>query len=105
MIVSNLFLRDLKHLYPHIWQQVLDFQLYSVSVLRAYYIEGIKRGIFIDINPNIMVLSDQLFFQALSEPHFLISNGLTIQAAFQAYFEMRMFGFVKRKKDIAVAIP
>ena len=98
-LVSNLFLRDLKYLYPNIWQQVLDFQLYSIGVLKAYYAEGIRRGIFIDINPNIMVLSDQLFFQALSEPNFLISNDLTIQAAFQAYFKMRMFGFVKIKEN------
>ncbi|MGB1204156.1 MAG: TetR/AcrR family transcriptional regulator [Chitinophagales bacterium] len=95
-LVSNLFLRDVKHLYPDIWEQLLAFQLYSIDVLRDYYIEGIKQGIFNDINPTIMVLSDQLFFQALSEPNFLISNGLTIQAAFQAYFEMRMYGFVKR---------
>ena len=98
-LVSNLFLKDLKHLYPHIWQQVLDFQLYAIEVLRNYYINGIEKGFFIDINPSIMILSDQLFFQALSEPNFLISNGLTIQAAFQAYFKMRMFGFVKRTKN------
>lgn len=94
--VSNVFLSDLKEIYPDLWNHINSFKLLALSELRAFYINGIADGTFEDINPDLMVLSDELFFDALTNPEYLTSKGLNLQAAFDSYFKMRFNGILKR---------
>ena len=93
--ISNLFLSDLKHLYPEIWKRVSAFIEYAISIIIDYYKEGINLNIFDNINPSLMAMSDRYFFASLSDPDFLISNNLSITEAFNQYFRMKFFGIVK----------
>ncbi len=95
--INNVFLSDLKEIYPDLWQLINSFKLMALSELRTFYISGIQNGAFEDINPDLMVLSDELFFDALTNPEYLTSKGLNLQAAFESYFRMRFYGILKQR--------
>jgi len=94
--VSNMFLQDLKELYPDLWELINTFKFFALGCLRNFYQRGIEDGTFEDINPDLMVLSDELFFDALTNPSYLTAKGLNLQAAFDSYFKMRFYGILKR---------
>lgn len=94
--VSNLFLSDLKEIYPDLWQLINGFKQMALSILKSFYRDGISDGTFEDINPELMVLSDELFFDALTNPEYLASKELNLQAAFESYFKMRFYGILKQ---------
>lgn len=94
--VSNLFLQDLKEMYPDLWELINSFKMFALGALRSFYERGIADGTFEDINPDLMVLSDELFFDALTNPSYLTSRGLNLQAAFDSYFRMRFYGILKQ---------
>jgi hypothetical protein len=93
--ISTEFLLDLKNLYPQIWKRVEFFREYAATMLKAFYSKGIEGGVFNDIDPAILVLNDKMFFDAISDPEFLIQNGLSLQKAFRDYFTLRTQGLFK----------
>lgn len=92
--ISNLFLNDLKSLYPNLWIMVERFKDFATGVLEWYYIEGKKLGILNDLNTNILILSDQIFFDALSELKILEENNLTMETAIKDYFKLKVMGMI-----------
>ncbi len=93
--ITNLFLADLKTFFPHLWQLIDAFKDYCMNELKAYYNEGIRKGYFNKINPEIMVLTDQFFLDKLTDPDFLVTHKLSIQQAFDEYFRMKFYGIMK----------
>lgn len=91
------YLNDLNKHFPKLWKKIIDFQEHSLVVLSNYYAIGIKKGIFNEIHPSILALSDQLFFNAILNPKFLKSNSLTLKKAFEEYFKMKCFGMIKKE--------
>ncbi len=94
--ISNLFLADLQDDYPLLWKQVQQFIEYVTQVLTDFYNDGKKAGIFIDIHTSILVISDRMFFNAISDVEFLKKNNITLRTAFDEYFRMKSFGFIKQ---------
>ena len=94
--ISNVFLSDLKELYPDLWNHINSFKLLALNELKTFYINGMQDGIFAELNPDLMVLSDELFFDALTNPEYLTSKGLNLQAAFESYFRMRFYGILRQ---------
>ena len=93
--ISNLFLSDMQTHFPVQWELVRNFRDYAASVLVRYYEEGKEIGVLSDFSTNILVLSDRLFFDALTEPKVLEANNLTIQEAFNEYFKLKSFGMLR----------
>ncbi len=93
--ITNLFLADLKTFFPHLWQLIDAFKDYCMNSLKAYYNEGIRNGYFNNINPEIMVMTDQFFLDKLTDPDFLVTHKLTIKQAFDEYFRMKFYGIMK----------
>ncbi len=93
--ITNLFLADLKTFFPHLWQLIDAFKDYCMNALKAYYNEGIRKGYFNKINPEIMVMTDQFFLDKLTDPDFLVAHKLTIKQAFDEYFRMKFYGIMK----------
>lgn len=92
--VSNVFLSQLKAVYPDIWSLVDQFKKMALDVLKAFYAHGIDAKVFHPLNPEMMALSDELFFDVLTDPQFLQSKGMTLKGAFDDYFEMRFNGIL-----------
>jgi AcrR family transcriptional regulator len=95
--VSNLFLADLKEIYPDLWHLINGFKEFALHVLKRFYTEGIAAGIFEDLDTDILVLSDELFFDALTNPEFLTKKGINLKDAFESYFKMRFYGILARQ--------
>ncbi|MFN8295653.1 MAG: TetR/AcrR family transcriptional regulator [Chitinophagales bacterium] len=94
--ISNLFLADLQDEYPLLWKQVQTFIDYVTQILTDFYNDGKKAGIFSDIDTSILVVSDKMFFNAISDVDFLQKNNITLRTAFDEYFRMKCFGFIKQ---------
>lgn len=94
--ISNLFLADLQDEYPLLWKQVQTFIDYVTQVLTDFYNDGKNAGIFSDIDTSILVVSDKMFFNAISDVDFLQKNNITLRTAFDEYFRMKCFGFIKQ---------
>ncbi len=94
--VSNTFLSDLKDLYPDLWELINGFKMMALNELKTFYIKGVHDKVFEDLNPDLMVLSDELFFDALTNPEYLAEKGLNLQAAFESYFKMRFYGILRQ---------
>ena len=62
-------------------------------------LKGVLDKAFEDLNPDLLVLSDELFFDALTNPEYLTSKGLNLQAAFESYFKMRFYGILRQNKN------
>lgn len=95
--VGNVFLSDLKVVYPDLWELINGFKQMALGELREFYVNGVLDKAFEDLNPDLLVLSDELFFDALTNPEYLTSKGLNLQAAFESYFRMRFYGILKDK--------
>ena len=93
--ITPIFLQDLKELYPDLWEQVEFFKRMALEILREFYSEGIKQKKFIDINPDYLLLQDELFFNTLSNPEILTSKKLKLKDTFDAYFEIRFHGIIR----------
>lgn len=94
--ISNLMLADLQDDYPLLWNQVQQFIEYTTNVLSNFYDEGKKAGKFVGIHTSILVMSDRMFFNAISDIDFLTKNKITLRMAFDEYFRMKCFGFIKQ---------
>ena len=92
--ISNLFLADLQDEYPMLWKQVQAFIDYVTQVLTDFYNDGKKEGVFSDIHTSILVVSDRMFFNAISDVEFMQKNNITLRTAFDEYFRMKCFGFI-----------
>ncbi len=93
--VSNIFLKDLKNSFPHLWFLVDTFRDYATNILADFYKNGQKNGVFKQFDTNIFVLTDQLFLDALADAELLESNNLTLEKAFLEYFKMKCFGIIE----------
>ncbi|MFT4524561.1 MAG: AcrR family transcriptional regulator [Flavobacteriales bacterium] len=93
--VSNVFLSDLKAIYPDLWDLIHAFKTFAMQCLRSFYQAGAKDGVFQDLNPDLLVLSDELFFDVLTDADYLSEKGLTMQVAFTDYFKMRFHGILR----------
>lgn len=90
--ISTKFLLDLKKYHPTLWENIETFKGYAIGVLSEFYKEGIAVNEIRKVDLSILILADELFFSALLNPEFLEENHLSLQKAFQEYFELKWRG-------------
>lgn len=93
--ISNLFLKDLKEVFPALWQLVESFRAFAQMVLHQFYLEGIAAGKLKNIHPALLVRMDQIVFEEMTDGAFLARNNLSLKEAFAQYLEIKFFGIVK----------
>lgn len=93
--ISNDFLEDLKTVFPTIYKYIEQLINTAVQLLTQYYEEGMQKGFFNKLNARMLSLNDLILFRSFSDPQFLKENNLTIQQAFQDYYEIRCKGLMK----------
>lgn len=99
--ISNRYLSDLKAAYPALWEQVKEFRAYALSVIEKYYQEGMTLGVFNDqLQLSALVAGDAIFFESLSNPHFLEQYNLSLKVAFEQYFIMKFNGILPEGKSV-----
>lgn len=96
--ISNQFLLDLHELYPQLWERIMSLQFFAAERAKAFYQEGIDKGILEDFDPTWLAITDKIFIIGLSNPQFLIDNNLTLQKAVDNYFRLKSQGIFKQPK-------
>lgn len=92
--IPNELLIDIQELYPAIYQKIELLIQTAVAELKAYYEKGIELGIFNKLNANILAQNDLMFFQLLTDPQFLIDQGLSMDQAFKDFYQIRCLGLL-----------
>ena len=95
--ITILFLNDLRELFPELWKTVEKFFDDSSAIMKEFYAKGIRGGEFNPLNTSLLVLTDQLFFQALVNPAMLEKHKLTPAQATQEYIKLRFESLLKEQ--------
>lgn len=94
--ISNKFLLEVSEVYPELWGEVNNFRLEAGQNMGLYYQEGTKLGVFKNINPRILLMTDQQFFESLMSEAFLTQGQMTVQQALNDYFQLKCYGMVEK---------
>lgn len=97
--ISNQTLLDLREMYPEMWEKVMSLQYFAAERAKAFYQEGIDKGILNDFDPTWLAITDKIFIIGLSNPQFLIDNNMTLQKAVDNYFKLKSQGIFKKKEE------
>ncbi|ACT04079.1 TetR/AcrR family transcriptional regulator [Paenibacillus sp. JDR-2] len=93
LIIANYgtepFFQDLREIYPQLLASI------EVSIsdrngrLRAFYERGMAEGYMNDLNAMLIILQDELMFQKLLDPHYLMRHNLTLRGAIWDYYQIK----------------
>ena len=87
---SQLFLNDIKELYTELWEKIqLSIFKRNENIVKIYK-NSIEAKILENVNPNLLVLQDEVFFSQITQNNFLVIRNLTIQQAIGDYFYLRV---------------
>ena len=93
--VSNKLLLQIKASYPKVWRKVAIFQKNVMLDLRSYYEIGIEIGVFkSNMNPVLLSLDDQKFFDLLSNQTVLKENRIEVLEAFNHHYRVKFNGLL-----------
>jgi AcrR family transcriptional regulator len=93
--MSNQFLADTRQLYPELWEKMRAFQDRALFVAEEFYKKGIEAGIMNDISPRLLALTDKMFIRSMADDRFLDDYNISLQEAFDGFFEMKSHGIFK----------
>lgn len=94
--ISNDFIEDLKNHFPPVYAKIELLIQLAVDELSKYYEEGMKKGIFNQLNAQMLSQIDFVFFRSLTDPDYLKENGLTMSQAFQDFYQIRCLGIIAK---------
>ena len=91
--VSSKLLNEIKKDFPQLWKKVVVFQKNVLNNLQSYFQIGVDIGIFKkDVNPLLLSLEDQYFFDLLSNHEILERNGIDVLMAFNHHYNSKFHG-------------
>ena len=94
--VSSVLLKEIKAEYPNLWLKVQEFQKNVFQNLLSYYEIGIEIGVFSnEANPFLLSLSDQQFFESLSQKNIFKNENLDVVCVFNHHYNVRFNGILK----------
>jgi len=93
--ISPILVKDVKELYPEMWQYVEMFRNQFGFVIGKYYEEGVNKGYFNPLSITLMIGTDRWFLEALLNTPFLKENNLTLEQAFDEYFKIKFDGIIR----------
>ncbi|MFD1674758.1 TetR/AcrR family transcriptional regulator [Alicyclobacillus fodiniaquatilis] len=87
---SEVFRRDLRALYPELMERLHAAWLARNVALHDFYEQGMKDGVFVRANVELLIMQDELCFAKLGDASALIARNLTCKQAMLDYYEMRV---------------
>lgn len=101
-IIQNYFhppvLSDLQKHYPHYWKKIDRFRRRNVeNVIKSkLFLDEKNRALVRDLDPRIVTAAITASIQAVANPDFIITNGLSAETIFAQLMELFLHGLLKR---------
>ena len=89
--LSDAFVHDLKHVFPHLWERVKQAQQERQQHLQHFYEQGIAAGVFQPVSFVMATLQEELFLPGIMDPVFLMEHDLTLRALLYDYYELQKY--------------
>ncbi|CAM3093664.1 TetR/AcrR family transcriptional regulator [Paenibacillus lupini] len=83
---TEAFFHDLREVYPQLMASIEVAISDRNNRLRSFYERGIAEGYMNDLNAMLYILQDELIFQKLLDPLYLMKNNLTLRNAIWDYY-------------------
>lgn len=97
--ISNTFLKDIEHHYPHLSGKMEVFRVEAIDWLRDFYTEARDAKFIRDLDLRILLISDLAVFREISRIEVLKSMDLSIGEAFLKYIEFRTRAILSSSDD------
>lgn len=92
---SDLYLNDLKRSCTHLYEKKMQSRKEHLSTLYSFYRNGMKAGIFNELNPTILIMQDETVIKKLLHPPFLMEEELSLKMALYDYYAAKKFQVLK----------
>jgi AcrR family transcriptional regulator len=93
---SSQFITDIKQKYPELWEKINSFQERALAAAEKFYQHGIEKEImYAHLNPRVLALTDKIFIHAASNSNFLKEHNISLEEAFDGFFQMKSKGIFK----------
>ncbi|RED37399.1 TetR/AcrR family transcriptional regulator [Paenibacillus sp. VMFN-D1] len=96
--ISDLFLKELQATYPDLYNQLKDAMFQREQETVKFYEEGIKNGIFNEINVRFIILQDDVLLREIIDAKYLIRNQVSIQQVLFDYYTLKKIQLFKSDK-------
>ena len=97
LLLSPQVLQDLDRHYPHYWNKINEFRIGKVGSFVQAFLDNSEPELVRDMNPHIISAAVLASIQAVLNPGFLVSRGLTLHEASTQLLRFFMHGFLKER--------
>lgn len=87
--ISDIFILDLRNSAPVLYEQIIQAKNERNNKLKKFYEEYIKKEVFNNINPALILIQDDVLLRKLFEPTILIQNNMTLYQALFDYYILK----------------
>lgn len=95
--ITEEYKKDLSSEYPEIYEQLFIVIQEREKQLLNFYNEGIRNGIFNEINGQVLILQDQLL-NTMLDTRYLLMNQLTIKQVLYDFYKLKKLQLFKPEK-------
>jgi AcrR family transcriptional regulator len=99
-IINPLVLDDLRQHYPHYWKKIDDFRMTKAQniIKSKFFLDEKNKDYIREIDPRIVTTAVLASVQAVANPEFIITNGLTFEDTIRQLMEFFQYGILKREE-------
>jgi len=95
VIINPLVMSDLRQHYPHCWKKIDDYRLKRVQEIAIMLLDDSNKEFTQEIDHRIVAEVIMASVQAVLNPDFILSNGLTFEDTVRQLIEFFKHGFLK----------
>lgn len=92
---SDQYLSDLKRSCPTVYQTKLQSRKEQRSAVHLFYQNGMEAGVFNELNPDIVIIQDEIVLNKLMNSSFLLEENLSLKQALCDYYDAKIFQVLK----------
>ncbi|MDQ0200979.1 TetR/AcrR family transcriptional regulator [Neobacillus ginsengisoli] len=92
---SDIYLNDLKRSCPSLYEKKMQSRKEQLSAIHSFYQNGMKTGVFNELNPAILIIQDETVLRKLINTSFLMEEELSLKQALYDYYKAKKFQVLK----------
>lgn len=98
-ILNPLVLNDLRRHYPHYWKKIDEFRMKKTQkvIQSKFFLDERNKAYIRNLNPRIVTTAVLASIQAVANPEFIVSNGLTAEETLTQLMEFFLYGIMKKE--------